>query len=216
MEQTTFASRLRYLAADDVDDTVVDYDGLDVIGPDDGRVGDVDGFIVDAQAGRVHYVVVDSGGWFRSRRFLLPVGHATIAPDQTSLRVEVTRAALSQYPEFDETRFREFSDDDMRLFERKMAAACCPEDAEEPVVYGAQRHFTQPPWWSSSAYPHERLRPVDTNVYRADRSPREFATARGSAANPPIRDAVHDERRPRPVVERRIVDDDDEPRRSER
>lgn len=212
MEQTTYASRLRYLDADDVDDSVVDYDGLDVVGPDGERIGDVDGFIVDARAGRVNYVVVDSGGWFRSRRFLIPIGHAAIGTDQASLQVDVTRAALFRYPEFDENRFREFSDDDMQLFERNMSAACCPDAAEPLAPCGAQPHYTQPAWWSPSSYPHERLRPVDTGVYHEHR--RRFATAAG-ATPPEPRETVHDDGRARRTAERTLVEDD-EPRQSER
>lgn len=212
MEHTTYASRLRYLDADDVDDSVVDYDGLDVVGPDGERIGDVDGFIVDAQAGRVHYVVIDSGGWFRSRRFLIPVGHATVSSQQSSLRVDVTRAALFKYPEFDENRFREFSDDDLRVFEQRMSEACCPGGEDERLApYGAQPHYTQPEWWAATSYPHERLRPVDTGVYHEHR--RRFATA-GGAASSEAPATVHDSGRPRRVAERAPVED--EPRQSER
>jgi hypothetical protein len=178
MEHTTYASRLRYLDADDVDDTVVDYDGLSVIGPDEERIGEVDGFIVDAEAGRLHYMVVDSGGWFSSRRLLVPVGHARLGSDSRALRLDVPRAALSRYPEFHEDRFREFSDDELRRFESRMGAACCPD---EPAVdrYGTERHYAQPEWWTASAYPRERLRPVDTSAYAAVPPPagRERAAA---------------------------------------
>ena len=167
MEYTTYASRLRYLDADDVDDAVVDYDGLDVRGPSNDKVGTVDGFIVDAQAGRVYYVVVDSGGWFRSRRFLLPIGHAVVDPARRALMVDVSRDALSRYPEFDEDRFRQFSDEDLRVFETVLAEACCPgepsEDMSVPAwAHGQQRHYNQPAWWKDGAYPRERLRPVET------------------------------------------------------
>ena len=100
MDTLTYAARLRYLDADDVDDAVVDFDGLDVHGRDGQKLGDVDGFIVDADARRVNYIVVDSGGWFTSRRFLLPVGHATIAGDRRSLQVDVSRDALGRFPEY--------------------------------------------------------------------------------------------------------------------
>ena len=162
MDHTTYASRLRFLAAGDVDATVVDYDGLQVEGPDGDRIGDVAGFIVDAQAGRLHFVVVDSGGWFRSRRFLLPVGHASLSEDPKALCVDVTRSALSRYPAFDANRFREFSDDDMALFETWMAEVCCPDVPAEPT-FGAQRHYAQPNWWSSTTYTYERLRPVEAD-----------------------------------------------------
>ena len=174
MEFTTYASRLRYLAADDVDDSDVDYGGLDVEAPDGARLGDIAGFIVDAHAGRLHYVVVDSGGWFRSRRFLLPVGHANLSGNQSALRVDVTRAALANYPEFDEDQFREFSDDDLKVFERRMVSVCCPDESAD-VRYGMQRHYAQPDWWTASAYAHERLRPVDTTVYSTNSQPQARA-----------------------------------------
>ena len=154
MEYTTYASRLRYLDASEVDNAVVDYDGLAVRGPGSGKLGQVDGFIVDAQAGRLYYVVVDSGGWFRSRRFLLPVGHAVLDADRTALHVDVARDALTKYPEFDEDRFRQFSDEDLRIFEGRMVEACCPAessaDASDQSAYDSRRHYVQPSWWNST------------------------------------------------------------------
>ena len=171
MEHTTYASRLRYLDADDVDDGVVDFDGLDVIGADDAKLGDVDGFVVDSTTGRVLFTVVDSGGWLTSRRFLLPIGHATVDRNAPALRVDVARDTLRNYPEFHEDRFREFSDDELRTFEQKLAAACCPDEAldagsVETWGYEVRRHYRQPEWWTESAYTHERLRPVETRAYR--------------------------------------------------
>ena len=246
MEHTTYASRLRYLDAADVDDTVVDYDGLNVMGPDEERIGEVDGFIVDAQAGRLHYLVVDTGGWFSSRRVLIPVGHARLADESRLLRLDVTRSALSRYPDFREDRFREFSDEDLKRFEERMDAACCPD---EPAAdqYGAQRHYTQPGWWTASAYAHERLRPVDTGAYAAMPSPGERAAARPVPARADERgrgdvsphddrraqpgdvigietggertyvgDTSEDENRRRRVAERALGDEDEEPGPSER
>lgn len=178
MEHTTYASRLRYLDADDVHDTVVDYDGLPVRGADGDKLGAVAGFIVDAQAGRVYYVVVDSGGWFSSTRMLLPVGHAALDADGKALNVDVTRDALMRYPEFDEERFRAFTDEDLRAFEARMVEACCPADTttDAPVrswAYDTRKHYAQPSWWRG-AYPAERLRPVESPATRA------------IAAHPPI------------------------------
>jgi hypothetical protein len=155
MEYTTYASRLRYLDASEVDNAVVDYDGLAVRGPGSDKLGEVDGFIVDAQAGRLYYVVVDSGGWFRSRRFLLPVGHAALDADRTALHVDVAKDTLTKYPEFDADRFRQFSDEDLRIFETRMVEACCPAelsaDASGGSAYDSRRHYVQPSWWNSAA-----------------------------------------------------------------
>ena len=173
MNQATYASRLRYLDADDVDDAVVDYDGLDVYGPDGHKIGDVDGFIIDAEARRVNYVVIDSGGWFTSRRLLLPVGHATLGTDRKSLQTDVTRDALRRLPEYDPDRFREFTDDELRAFERNTVLACCPDEPLEDVSvttwgYDSRRHYTQPEWWLNSRYAPERLRPLHSTAHRPD------------------------------------------------
>ncbi|MBA2301715.1 MAG: PRC-barrel domain-containing protein [Acidobacteria bacterium] len=170
MEQTTYASRLRYLDADDVDDSVVDFTGLDVRGVDGSSLGDLDGFLVDATSGRVLYTVVDSRGWFTSRRVLVPIGHATVDRQKGALCLDVARETLRNYPAFDESRFREFSDEDFRTYEQRMAEACCPDDLDETsaATDAARRHFTQPAWWTAGAYSVDRLRPVESRPYRGE------------------------------------------------
>lgn len=161
MQQHTFASRLRYLDARDVDDSVVSFHNLDVHGPDEEKLGTIDGFIIDTEAARALYVVVDSGGWFKSRRFLLPVGHAQLATDHGALHVDVTKDTLSRYPEFDETSFRASSDEALRAYENEVALVCCPDDVivTDTVwsdVYGTRRHYTQPDWWRGEMYERGR------------------------------------------------------------
>ena len=189
MENTTYASRLRYLDADDVSDDVVDYDGLDVVGSDGDKIGDLDGFIVDPDAGRLYHLVVDSGGWFRSRQFLLPVGHAQLDANRRALVVDVTKDALARYPEFHHDRFREFSDADLRAFEQRTVTACCPDEPLEDVSvgpwgYDTRRHYAQPEWWRYDAR-REHLRTVETSlphptpVTTREVHQREHVTARG-------------------------------------
>jgi hypothetical protein len=177
MATENYASRLRYLDADDLDDSTVSFDGLDVRGANDDKLGDLDGFVVDSGSGRVYYAVVDSGGWFSSRRFLLPIGHATIDDDRRAMRVDVTKDAVKRFPEFDADRFRKFTDDELRAFEQRMAVACCPDDAGTVATtlgYDTLRHYSQPGWWKAEYSRTERYRPLD-------RSERERAeTARSS------------------------------------
>jgi hypothetical protein len=161
---------LRYLDAGDVDDSVVDFDGLDVHGPTGDKLGDVDGFVLDMTSNRALYIVVDSGGWFSSRRLLVPIGHAALDRDARALRLDVTKDALQRYPEFREERFREFSDQDLRAFDARMASTCCPDEPLEDVSagtwpYDARRHYRQPEWWTGGTYAHERLRPVEPATY---------------------------------------------------
>lgn len=195
MENVTYASRLRYLDADDVDDAVVDYDGLSVVGPDGQRLGSVDGFIIDAQARRVHHLVIDSGGWFTSRRFLLPIGHAALAEDRQALRTDVSREAVGRFPEYDPSRFREFTDDELRAFERHTVVACCPDEPLEDVSstawgYDSWRHYRQPAWWRDEASHSDRLRPMSEDMWR-DTSRRAPLTA---GATEPIVTGAHRDR----------------------
>lgn len=169
MQQTTYASRLRFLDADDLDDSDVDFDGLDVRGTDGDTLGEVDGFLVEPGSGRVLYTVVDSGGWFTSRRFLVPIGHAEVDRDGPALRVSLSRAALRNYPEFDESRFRDFSDEDLRTYEHRMASICCPDDLRGETAswrHDAARHYQQPAWWSAGTYTASRLRPIEPASFR--------------------------------------------------
>src|SRR5688572_33442705 len=114
METVTHTSQLRYLDAAELDAAEVDFSGLDVRSSDGVRVGDLDGFIVDPESGRVLYTVVGSRGWFSSRRFLVPIGYSRVDRDLRALRVEESRETLRRYPEFRESSFREFSDDEFR------------------------------------------------------------------------------------------------------
>jgi PRC-barrel domain len=184
MEPTTYASRLRYLDADDVDDTVVDFDGLDVVGVDDEKLGEIDGFIVDAETARILYAVVDSGGWFSSQRLLLPIGHlGPIDRQAGQVRTDLPKDALSRYPPFDGDRFREFTDDELRTFETSAAAACCPGDAvlEGRWGYEERAHYRQPGWWQGERW-------------RADRSASTAPAAAAPAHQAPARESYDRER----------------------
>lgn len=187
MEQPNFASRLRYLEAADIDDSVVDFHNLDVLGPDAGNIGTVDGFIIDPQADQALYVVVDSGGWFTSERILLPVGHVQLATDGRAMMVNVTQDTLSRYPEFDETRFRELSDEDLRAYDARVASVCCPDeviagDTAWSDAYRTRRHYTQPVWWRSS--PTESGRGASSVTDRDARRPPDESPHFGGRAQP--------------------------------
>jgi hypothetical protein len=187
MQSTTYASRLRYLDADDVDDSVVDFDGLDVLGVEDEKLGEIDGFIVNADTARLLYAVVDSGGWFTSQRFLLPIGHLSpIDRNAGNVRTDLSKEALQGYPAFDGDRFREFSDEELRSFELTAAAACCPDDVVDEGAWGYEEraHYRQPAWWDAAAWREER-EPL---------SDRELASSRDVPAPVPTPETFERER----------------------
>lgn len=169
MAHDTYASRLRYLDADDLDDSVVDFNDLDVYGSDGERLGELDGFLVEPTGGRVLYAVVDSGGWFTSRRFLLPVEQATVDHSVRALRVNVSRQSLRGYPEFHEDRFGSLSDDEFHAYHRRLGASWTSDTmtggAAAAAAAGSTYHH--PAWWPSSAYRADRLRPIESRSFAA-------------------------------------------------
>jgi len=185
MRQHPFASRLRYMDAASVDDSVVEIHDLDVLGPDAEKIGTVDGFIVDTQASRVLYVVVDAGGWFTSDRFLLPVGDTQLAADGRALQASVTKASLEGYPEFDETGFSELSDEDLRAYETRLASVHAPGDvlglnSEWPEAFHEHPLYRQPSWWMGRRLDDGR----ETATGNGDRAPRGESPHSGGRAQP--------------------------------
>ncbi len=180
MAETPFSSRLRFLDADDLDDSTVDFSTLDVYGSDDRDLGDLDGIIVDTLSGRAIYAVVDSGGWFRSRHFAVPIGHSQLDTGRRRLNVNVTRAAAEKFPSFNPGELRRFSDDEMRAFEQRTAVVCCPDDPTDvsgAVQYETIRHYAQPDWWRKEYQREDRFRELDDWDWR-DATARTDAAAR--------------------------------------
>jgi hypothetical protein len=163
-DPSPYSERLRYLDASDLDDSDVDFSTLSVHGADDRSLGDLDGFIVDSLSGRVIYAVVDSGGWFRSRHFAVPIGHARLDGGHRHLHVNVTREAVDKFPDFHPKDLRRFSDAEMRAFEQRTAIACCPDDPGDvtgAVQYDTIRHYAQPDWWRQDYQRPERYQELD-------------------------------------------------------
>ena len=184
MSETPFSSRLRFLDAADLDDSAVDLSTLHVYGSDDRDLGDLDGFIVDTQSSRVVYAVVDSGGWFRSRHFAVPIGHSQLDTDRRRLNVNVSRSAAEQFPSFNPAELRRFSDDEMRAFEQRTAIVCCPDDPTDvsgAVQYDTIRHYVQPEWWRTEYQRPDRYQGLEhweaRDRERHRRDPRDVAGA---------------------------------------
>lgn len=192
MAATPFSSRLRYLDADDLDDSNVDFSTLDVHGSDDTDLGDLDGFIVDTESGRVVYAVVDSGGWFRSRHFAVPIGHAQLDAERRRLNVHVTRGAAEKFPDFNPKDLRRFTDDEMRAFEQRTAIVCCPDDPTDvsgALQYDRIRHYAQPDWWRREYQRADRYQDLEGWEQRDAEKHRERESARASGAA--VRDAYN-------------------------
>jgi hypothetical protein len=171
---------LRYVSAGDLDDSVIDFDGLDVENAGGESLGDVNGFILDADSAQPYYVVVDSKGWFKTKHYLLPVGHAQLDPEQKRLIADLSRDRIKKFPGFDLDKFEKWTEDDLVRFTSDTADACCVDvtivTTEPAAPWHAAPHYQMPGWWDSNYYRPDRAGAKGV-VAGAQWSPRETTQA---------------------------------------
>lgn len=142
-------SRLRYVAASELPD--FRYPAYRIVTSDGDDVGTVDGFVVNGDSGRPIYYVIDSGGWFTGRRYLLPIAQLELDAGDERFRTPLTREQLRRYPEFSPSAFVAMTDEEAARYERRMLDAVLPyrvppRHAAEPPLY-ADLPIYQPPAW---------------------------------------------------------------------
>ena len=157
---------LRYVDADDLASSDVDFDDVTVESASGDTLGGVDGFIVDESTGRPYYVAVDAGGWFKSKLFLLPIGHVGFDSGRKRLIADVTKDRVERYPGFDRDEFEKLSDDELRRMDEQIVAACCPDQsvgqARDRSRFDDWSHYKSPSWWQSDFYRPDR---ADRNLH---------------------------------------------------
>jgi len=131
---------LRYVKAEDLQGQP--FAGLDVEGSDGEKLGDVNGFIVDANTRRPQYVVIDAGGWFKTKHALIPVGHITMSG--AALRGDLTKDRVKRFPGVDLDEFARWSGDQLARFDVDITAVCCEG--------GRRPHDMTPHWWREEYY----------------------------------------------------------------
>jgi hypothetical protein len=146
--------------AGDLDDSTFDFDGLDVVNSAGEKLGDVNGFIVDADSARPYHVVVDSKGWFKTKHYLLPIGHAQLDTQRKVLVADLPKDRIKKFPGFDLDTFAKWSDEDMDRFNRETVDACCVDvtivTTEPAAEWHTASHYDMPTWWNSLYYSPDR------------------------------------------------------------
>jgi hypothetical protein len=181
MAENIRTPNLRYLDAGYIVDDRIDFDGLDVRNAGGEKLGSVEGFIVQRDSNRPYYLVVDSGGWFSSRHYLVPIGDVRFDPDNQALRLDIDRDTISGFPEVHLDRFDEITEDEARRINEGTLRALAPTEltarSGEVWDYDRWSHYRQPDWWR--AEPRSDLPPppltnrplaedYDPNVVRTD------------------------------------------------
>lgn len=88
----------------DTEEAANDIRGSKVYGPDDEKLGEINDVVFDQATGAIVYVVVDTGGWLTSRKFIVPPQE--IRPSlqhQDDFLVDLTKEQIEHFPPYDGT-----------------------------------------------------------------------------------------------------------------
>jgi hypothetical protein len=106
------------------------------------------------QWGRSYYLVVDSGGLFVGRRYVVPVGKTDLIRSERLIRIDLDKETLKRYPEFHRDAFIAMTDVEARRYEWRVLEAIDPEAARSTTQewdYDRYPYYRQPDWFDSSA-----------------------------------------------------------------
>jgi hypothetical protein len=127
-----------------------DIRGAELYGAKDEKLGKIDDVIFDHTSGSLRYAVVDTGGWLRSKKFLVPASQIFGRPDHDDdFAVNLTKEQIERFPEYDEKavdRPEEFRDYENRYSKEFTTSGVMhregsthiltPEPAEMPATRG--------------------------------------------------------------------------------
>jgi PRC-barrel domain len=88
----------------DTHEAVFDIRGAKVYGPKDQELGEIDDVVFDEATGAIVFVVVDTGGWLSSKRFIVPPDE--IRPSlqhEGDFLVDLTKEQIETFPPYDGT-----------------------------------------------------------------------------------------------------------------
>lgn len=205
---------LRYVDAGDLKDTGTEFDGMTVESPTGEKLGEVDGFVVDSASARPYYVVVDAGGWFKSKHFLLPIGHATLNADtdRDGLVADIPRDRIDRFPGFDKSEFETLTAEQLKRYNDDIciasSATAITYPADEPYSAAWSRSdYRTPDWWTAEPSRPDRMgdeaftsgvhySPSAADSYAASQPVREEVRARDRAEDEADRESRADDPSP--------------------
>lgn len=86
----------------DTQEAALDIRGSKLFGPKDEKLGDIDDVVFDEATGAIVFVVVDTGGWLTSNKFVVPPQE--IRPSlqhEDDFLVDLTKEQIEAFPPYD-------------------------------------------------------------------------------------------------------------------
>jgi sporulation protein YlmC with PRC-barrel domain len=94
---------LRDFRFSDTDAAKDDIRGSHVYGRDDEKLGKIDDVIFDHASGEIRYVVIDTGGWLHSKKFVVPPDRLhSSAKHEDDFQVDLSKEQIESFPPYDE------------------------------------------------------------------------------------------------------------------
>ena len=91
------------LGAYDVSDPAEDIRGSKIYGMDDEKLGKIEDVIFDHTTGNIEFVVVDTGGWLTSKKFLVPAERLRSSTEHDGdFSTDLTKQRIEDLPPYDE------------------------------------------------------------------------------------------------------------------
>jgi len=114
--------RLKDYRFSNPEDISGDIRGSKVYGIDDEKIGKIDDVIFDHASGSIRYVVIDTGGWLSSRKFVVPPDRLRAsAKHENDYEVSATKEQIERFPPYNESDVE--SQDKWEGYEERYKAA---------------------------------------------------------------------------------------------
>jgi hypothetical protein len=122
--------------------TTDDIRGAAIYGRNDEKLGKIDDVIFDHSTGSIKYLVVDTGGWFSNKKFLVPPHRLHSSADHDGdFAVNVDKRQIEGFPPYNESALH--SEEDWKGYEKKFDRAW--ESGPVQHRQGSDRDITPTP-----------------------------------------------------------------------
>jgi sporulation protein YlmC with PRC-barrel domain len=114
----------------DTQEAAIDIRGAKIYGPGDHKLGEIDDVIFDEATGAIVFLVVDTGGWLSSNKFIVPPQE--IRPSlqhEDDFLVDLTKEQIEAFPPYDGTALT--SEEKWADYERRYRSKW----VEKPVMH---------------------------------------------------------------------------------
>jgi PRC-barrel domain len=136
-----------------VSDAGEDVRGTHLYGKNDEKLGKIDDVIFDHSTGEIRYVVVDTGGWLASKKFIVPAGRLQAsARHENDFDVDLNKKQVESFPPYTDSELE--SESAWSAYEGKYRAKW----VNDPVMHRAEtdRNVTPTTYQATGNYESER------------------------------------------------------------